>query len=373
MQKSEFGAHLQSLMEERGVTAKDLAKKCGVRYEKIRAYIIGDQWPTRETIGRLAHGLGVDETELLWSDRPVNTHTPAGYYDQALTTQDWSQSTIAEIAQALGASDGTIRGRIYKLKQRGITVTYKSAKQRHIDELAEQARKPRPEAQAITHDEFGKTLYRLMDEQHVSTGELCDRARISTSTLYEYLYSVAWPTAETIRDLADALGVDAAELTWTDRPIYRRGSRGRYDGMLMARDWSDYTAPEIAQALGAKESTIRSALARLQSRGIVVPYRQMPGGHRHSAGTEPEAEETDRHVPREQCRQCGYRITDCGDDLRDACQYILITGRMRPMPEHGRCPVRVESAEPFHLADQATLESGARGRESAMESRRRRE
>ena len=46
-----------------------------------------------------------------------------------------------------------------------------------------------------------------------------------------------------------------------------------------------------------------------------------------------------------QCTRCGYRFMDGRSTI--GCQFILVTGRRRPAPEHGRCIVRIEADVPF--------------------------
>ena len=340
MQKSEFGPKLKLLIEKCGTTQSELGRQIGKRCSKINSYCSGTAWPSLQTIRQIADALGIDESELEWDDQPIADLSKNRKYDVELATGDWSRCTSAEIASVLGADPEYIRQRIAALRRSGIKIEYcRYGKRNHDADVVQ------TEPGKIRHDDFGQTLTSLLEKNSISSRELARKCGLSEQIIYEYKSGQAWPARETLYDISQAIGVDVSELTWFDQPVNHRCG-GWYDQLLISRDWSDYTAPEIAWELGAKESTIRSAISRLKAKGIDVKYKALAQSGPKKKEEKPSC---GKYVPQDQCRHCGYRITDGGEMLQDACQYILIARKSRPAPVDGKCPVREESELPFGI------------------------
>ena len=70
MQKDEydkaFGEHLKSLLEEKGMTQKELARKTGVTEASVSRYISGQRFPRITQAYRMAWAIGIDMNTLIY-------------------------------------------------------------------------------------------------------------------------------------------------------------------------------------------------------------------------------------------------------------------------------------------------------------------
>ena len=72
-----FGDKVKRILDERGLTATEIAKQSGVERSMLSAYIHGQRNPKRITVQRLADALGLDISEISgyrkdeWKEVPV--------------------------------------------------------------------------------------------------------------------------------------------------------------------------------------------------------------------------------------------------------------------------------------------------------------
>lgn len=70
MQKDEyakaFGEHLKSLLEEKGMTQAELARRTGLTEPAVSRYIKGDRTPRIPQAYRIACAIGVDMNTLIF-------------------------------------------------------------------------------------------------------------------------------------------------------------------------------------------------------------------------------------------------------------------------------------------------------------------
>lgn len=68
---TQFKKKLRALRKARGWTQEVAAEKCGVGYKLFQLYELGiKQNPGLLTLGKIAHGFGLDVSELLTPDLP---------------------------------------------------------------------------------------------------------------------------------------------------------------------------------------------------------------------------------------------------------------------------------------------------------------
>ena len=70
MQKDEydkaFGEHLKSLIEEKGMTQKELARRTGLTEASVSRYISGHRTPRITQAYRMAWAIGIDMNTLIY-------------------------------------------------------------------------------------------------------------------------------------------------------------------------------------------------------------------------------------------------------------------------------------------------------------------
>ena len=63
-----IGERIKKIRKEKGLTQKSLGEKCGINEVQIRHYEIGKSTPKISTIEKIASGLGVSVTDLLYKE-----------------------------------------------------------------------------------------------------------------------------------------------------------------------------------------------------------------------------------------------------------------------------------------------------------------
>ena len=191
--------------------------------------------------------------------------------------------------------------------------------------------------------QFGHNLCRLRKKRGLSQAELGRKAGVSGTDICQYETYGKMPTMVTLKKLADALEVTTWQLT-TEVKL-----NGWIEDALLHCDWTSCTIEDIARTLAVNCQTVKNGLERCRRHhGVKISYKPRPHGP-HSAWPRPEVPERDlpyhdKHVDLHQCRDCGYRYTSSGSVI---CQYILVTGRVRPAPVDGICYCKIRSARPF--------------------------
>ena len=61
-----FGEYLKSLLDEKGMMQKDLAKKAGITEATVSRYIRGERIPRISQTYRIAYAIGVDMNTLIY-------------------------------------------------------------------------------------------------------------------------------------------------------------------------------------------------------------------------------------------------------------------------------------------------------------------
>lgn len=67
-----FSGNLRSILEEYGMTQKELAEAMGVSEASISWYIRGSRIPTVKTIINMAYALDINVSELIDFGEPIN-------------------------------------------------------------------------------------------------------------------------------------------------------------------------------------------------------------------------------------------------------------------------------------------------------------
>ena len=191
--------------------------------------------------------------------------------------------------------------------------------------------------------QFGARLRRAREARGMSQAELARRAGVAQSIVSGYECGKQMPAHETLRAVARELDVEPYELT---REIHLKGWATH---ALIHEDWSDCTSEDIARALGMTVREVVSEISYCKTwMGVDIPHRPQkagpkPQGARHET-PERDLPHHDKSVGLWQCRDCGYR---CHTGSGLVCQYILVTGHLRPAPVDGICYCKVRSAKPF--------------------------
>ena len=203
--------------------------------------------------------------------------------------------------------------------------------------------------------QFGARLRRCREARGMSQAELARRAGVAQSIVSGYECGKQMPAYETLRAVARELDVEPQELT---RETHLKGWMSH---ALIHEDWHDCTTEDIARALGVDVNQIQPMLSYCRDAlGVEVQYRLSRGGRKsHDARHEPPERDLPSHgksVGLWQCRDCGYR---CRTGSGLVCQYILVTGHLRPAPVDGICYCKVQSTKPFPCtATNSPVENG---------------
>ena len=85
-----YGDKVKLILDERGLTATEIAKQSGVERSMLSAYIHGQRNPKRITVQRLADALGLDISEISgyrkdeWKEVPAPAHAMEDGFESAV-------------------------------------------------------------------------------------------------------------------------------------------------------------------------------------------------------------------------------------------------------------------------------------------------
>lgn len=91
---------IKTLLEEKNITQKELAKITGLTESAISHYVKGDRVPRGANLVKIAKALGVTTDELLYNDNPSNKESDL-LYAKALIARNASNMTKKEKVELL--------------------------------------------------------------------------------------------------------------------------------------------------------------------------------------------------------------------------------------------------------------------------------
>lgn len=105
------GARVRSLRKGRQMTQEDLAERSGLTSEAVTRVERGTRKPTIDTLSKLAHGLGVDVTDLLGSGDVVPATPTMSEHLRKIVSQLEHQDAVVQegAAEIIGAFVRTLR------------------------------------------------------------------------------------------------------------------------------------------------------------------------------------------------------------------------------------------------------------------------
>lgn len=116
-----FAERMKAAREESGLTYKEFADKAECTKETLRNYEKGLNPPELKTITRVSEALGLKVEDLVPEYKGLKT------VQERLRTEDWSDSTIREIAEACKVCEGTIWRELSNVRWKyGVAVRYKT-------------------------------------------------------------------------------------------------------------------------------------------------------------------------------------------------------------------------------------------------------
>lgn len=93
------GEMIRKLRIEKGLSQKELGRKCGLADSAIRRYELGGAKPKLETLHRIAAGLEVSYTVLLPQTDFVNVNTPSDSFVQFFIENQFSDDERERILE----------------------------------------------------------------------------------------------------------------------------------------------------------------------------------------------------------------------------------------------------------------------------------